>query len=112
MTTTHVLEHREADLAYDVDGPLPTEDGRPPLMMIGQPMDASGFAKLTSLFPDRTVVRYDPRGMGRSVRHDGRTDATPEGQADSQARQSRQRFRWWRTSGPRPSRPSATARIR
>jgi len=82
MTTTHVLEHLEADLAYDVDGPLPTEDGRPPLMMIGQPMDASGFNKLMSLFPDRTVVRYDPRGMGRSVRHDGRTDATPEGQAD------------------------------
>lgn len=71
---THVLEHLEADLAYDVDGPLPTADGRPPLLMIGQPMDASGFAKLASLFPERTVVRYDPRGLGRSVRHDGRSD--------------------------------------
>lgn len=81
MTTTHVLEHRDADLAYDVDGPLPTADGRPPLVMIGQPMDATGFAKLASLFPERTVVRYDPRGLGRSVRRDGRVDQSPEVQA-------------------------------
>ncbi len=37
---------------------------------------------------------------------------TPDGQADSQARQSRQRSRCSRTSAPSPRRPSATVRIR
>ncbi len=82
MTTTHVLETAEVDIAYDVDGPLPTADGRPPLFMIGQPMDASGFATLASHFPDRTVVTYDPRGLGRSIRKDGRVDHAPAVQAD------------------------------
>jgi pimeloyl-ACP methyl ester carboxylesterase len=82
MTTMHVLETAEADIAYDVDGPLPTADGRPPLFMIGQPMDASGFATLASHFPDRTVVTYDPRGLGRSTRKDGRVDNAPAVQAD------------------------------
>jgi hypothetical protein len=77
MTTTHMLETDGADIAYDVRGPLPTADGRPPLFMIGQPMDASGFATLASHFPDRTVVTYDPRGLGRSVRKDGRVDHAP-----------------------------------
>jgi pimeloyl-ACP methyl ester carboxylesterase len=49
--------------------------------MIGQPMDARGFATLASHFPDRTVVTYDPRGLGRSVRSDGRVDQSPEVQA-------------------------------
>jgi pimeloyl-ACP methyl ester carboxylesterase len=81
MTTTHVLETPEADIAYDVHGPLPTE-GRPPLFMIGQPMDASGFATLASHFPDRTVVAYDPRGLGRSTRKDGGVDNVPTIQAE------------------------------
>ncbi|MGA5550534.1 alpha/beta fold hydrolase [Streptomyces pseudogriseolus] len=79
---THTLETAGADLVYDVRGPLPASDGRPPLMMIGQPMDASGFATLASRFPERTVVTYDPRGLGRSVRKDGRTDHAPRTQAD------------------------------
>ncbi|HEX3192976.1 MAG TPA: alpha/beta hydrolase [Streptosporangiaceae bacterium] len=79
--TTHTLETAEADIAYDVRGPLPTVDGRPPLFMIAQPMDASGFATLASLFPDRTVITYDPRGLGRSTRKDGRTDHAPTVQA-------------------------------
>jgi pimeloyl-ACP methyl ester carboxylesterase len=82
MTTTHVLETAEADIAYDVHGPLPTADGRPPLFMIGQPMDASGFGALASHFPDRTVVTYDPRGLGRSTRKDGRVDNVPTVQAE------------------------------
>jgi pimeloyl-ACP methyl ester carboxylesterase len=82
MTTTHILETAEADIAYDVHGPLPTAEGRPPLFMIGQPMDASGFATLASLFPDRTVVTYDPRGLGRSTRKDGGVDNVPTVQAD------------------------------
>ena len=71
----------EADIVYDVEGPLPTADGRPPLFMIGQPMDASGFRTLASHFPDRTVVTYDPRGLGRSTRKDGRVDNSPTVQA-------------------------------
>ena len=47
-------------------------------MMIGQPMDASGFVALRSHFPDRTVVTYDPRGLGRSARNDGGADNSPE----------------------------------
>ncbi|WP_280236681.1 alpha/beta fold hydrolase [Nocardia cyriacigeorgica] len=80
--TTRVLETAEADIAYDVYGPLPTADGRPPLLMIAQPMDASGFVALAGHFPDRTVVAYDPRGMGRSTRKDGRTDNAPLVQAE------------------------------
>jgi pimeloyl-ACP methyl ester carboxylesterase len=82
MTTTHTLETAGADIAYDVHGPLPTADGRPPLFMIGQPMTASGFGTLASYFPDRTVVTYDPRGLGRSTRTDGRVDNSPDVQAD------------------------------
>ena len=81
MTTTHTLDTAEADIVYDVRGPLPTADGRPPLFMIAQPMDATGFATLASYFPDRTVVTYDPRGLGRSVRKDGRVENTPTLQA-------------------------------
>jgi len=82
MTTNHVLETAEVDIAYDVHGPLPTADGRAPLFMIGQPMEAGGFATLASHFPDRTVVTYDPRGLGRSTRKDGRVDHAPTVQAE------------------------------
>src|SRR5918999_1277454 len=82
MTTTRTLETPEVDLAYDVHGPLPTADGRPPLLMIAQPMDASGFGALASHFSDRTVVTYDPRGLGRSVRKDGRVENVPTVQAE------------------------------
>jgi pimeloyl-ACP methyl ester carboxylesterase len=81
MTTMHMLETAEAAIVYDVHGPLPTADGRPPLLMIGQPMDARGFSALASYFPDRTVVTYDPRGLGRSIRRDGRVDHSPTVQA-------------------------------
>jgi pimeloyl-ACP methyl ester carboxylesterase len=81
MTDTHVLDRGDARLAYDLDGPLPPVDGRPPLVMIGQPMAANGFDTLTALLPDRTVVRYDPRGLGRSERSDGGTDQDPATQA-------------------------------
>lgn len=80
--TTHTLDVDGAGIVYDVEGPLPTADGRPPLFMIGQPMDARGFRTLASYFPDRTVVTYDPRGLGRSVRRDGRVDNSPTVQAE------------------------------
>ncbi|MFC4852046.1 alpha/beta fold hydrolase [Actinophytocola glycyrrhizae] len=78
---TGTLRTDGADIVYDIYGPLPAEDGRPPLLMLGQPMDASGFGTLASHLPERTVVAYDPRGLGRSTRDDGRTDNTPEVQA-------------------------------
>jgi pimeloyl-ACP methyl ester carboxylesterase len=78
---TYTLETAEVDIVYDVEGPIPTADGLPPLLMIGQPMDASGFRTLASYFPDRTVVTYDPRGIGRSVRKDGQIDNVPSVQA-------------------------------
>jgi pimeloyl-ACP methyl ester carboxylesterase len=80
--TTHTLETDGANIAYDVHGPLPTADGRPPLLMIGQPMDASGFTTLASYFPDRTVVTYDPRGLARSSRRDGAVEQVPAVQAE------------------------------
>jgi pimeloyl-ACP methyl ester carboxylesterase len=86
MTTqtldTRTLETSGARLVYDVRGPLPIADGRPPLLMIGQPMTAEGFTDLAAQFPDRTVVTYDPRGLGRSTRSDGTDQQTPEQQAD------------------------------
>ena len=50
--------------------------------MVGQPMTASGFATLASHLPDRTVITYDPRGLGRSTRTDGRVDNAPTVQAN------------------------------
>ncbi|MEU8797948.1 hypothetical protein [Spirillospora sp. NPDC048819] len=79
--STQILKTPEADIAYDVHGPLPAVGGRPPLVMIGQPMDAAGFRAPASHFPDRTVITYDPRGLSRSVREDGRVDHAPETQA-------------------------------
>jgi pimeloyl-ACP methyl ester carboxylesterase len=49
--------------------------------MVGQPMTAEGFGALASQFPDRTVVTYDPRGLGRSTRHDGSVANSPTIQA-------------------------------
>ena len=81
-TSTRTVTTPGAAIVYDVRGPLPAIDGRPPLLMIGQPMGASGFATLASYFPDRTVVTYDPRGLGRSTRSDGRMDNVPQQHAD------------------------------
>lgn len=77
-----MLKTPDATLAYDVRGPLPPADGRPVLMMIAAPMDASGFTTLASHFPDRTVVTYDPRGLGRSTRHDDSLVNTPDQNAE------------------------------
>ena len=77
-----MLDTPEAALAHDVRGPLPPADGRPPLFLIAAPMDASGFGSLAGYLADRTVITYDPRGLGRSTRHDGRVEHTPEQNAD------------------------------
>ncbi|MBP2473953.1 pimeloyl-ACP methyl ester carboxylesterase [Crossiella equi] len=80
MTTTHILSTPGAEIAYDVHGTLPAANGLP-LLMLGQPMTAEGFTTLAGFLPDHTVITYDPRGLGRSTRTDGRTDHTPETQA-------------------------------
>lgn len=54
----------------------------PVLLMVGSPMVASGFASLAGYFRDRTVVTYDPRGVGRSVRTDAARESTPEQHAE------------------------------
>ena len=51
--------------------------GEPKLLMIGLPMGAGDFATLAGLFPDRTVVTYDPRGVGRSERTDDAKESNP-----------------------------------
>jgi pimeloyl-ACP methyl ester carboxylesterase len=74
---TQTLDLPGATLAYDVREAEP-DSSDPVLMMIGAPMDAGGFAALAERFPERTVVTYDPRGVGRSPRDDGGTAAAPD----------------------------------
>ncbi len=52
------------------------------LLMLGYPMDASGFGTLAGHFRDRKVVTYDPRGVGRSELTDGAPESTPDLHAD------------------------------
>lgn len=67
--TTDTLPVEGAVLTYDVRGDLAsTTPDRPPLLLVGAPMPASGFTTLASHFPDRVVVTYDPRNTGRSTR--------------------------------------------
>jgi pimeloyl-ACP methyl ester carboxylesterase len=62
---TQTLDLPDATLTYDVRE-AESESTTPVLLMIGSPLDASGFTTLACHFPDRTVVTYDPRGVGRS----------------------------------------------
>src|SRR5437764_2071071 len=78
---TQTLDLPGASLTYDVRE-AESESTAPILLMIGSPMDANGFTTLAGHFPDRTVVTYDPRGVGRSPRADGVTGATPDEHAE------------------------------
>jgi pimeloyl-ACP methyl ester carboxylesterase len=78
--TTHTLSVPGAILRYDIRD-AEAESTSPILVMIASPMDASGFTSLAEHFRDRTVVTYDPRGVGRSERTDGR-HPTPKEHAD------------------------------
>jgi len=74
---THTLDVPSARLYYERRGTGPL------LMMIGSPMDSTGFAGLASALAARyTVVTYDPRGIGNTSRQDAGQDITPEQQAD------------------------------
>ena len=77
---TQTLDLPGAAITYDVRG-AESDGTRPVLLMIGWPMDASGFTTLAGHFTDRTVVTY-PRGVGRSPRADGVTAATPDEHAE------------------------------
>jgi pimeloyl-ACP methyl ester carboxylesterase len=78
---THTLQVPGAVLRYDVRD-AEGEGTAPVLLMIGFPMDASGFSTLVEYFRDRTVVTHDPRGVSRSERTDGVTGSTPDERAD------------------------------
>ena len=75
--TTHMLDVPGARLYYERRGSGPL------LLMLGSPMDSTGFAGLAAALADRyTVVTYDPRGIGNSSREDTTEDVTPQQQAD------------------------------
>jgi pimeloyl-ACP methyl ester carboxylesterase len=80
QATTKTLDVPGALLTYDVR-PNPASS-EPPLMLIGSPMGAGGFATLAGHFADRTVVTYDPRGVERSVKSDPTSASTPDQHAD------------------------------
>ncbi|GAA4283319.1 alpha/beta hydrolase [Brevibacterium daeguense] len=71
---TSTVEIPGGTLLYDVRGDL-TDTRHRPLLMVGFPMDATGFTTLSGFFRDRTVVTCDPRGIGRSTATQG--DAPP-----------------------------------
>jgi pimeloyl-ACP methyl ester carboxylesterase len=72
-TQTRTLGDGPTALTYDVHGDLADATAeRPPLLLIGSPMDASGFGTLAGHFTDRPVITYDPRGSGRNP-----TDTAP-----------------------------------
>jgi pimeloyl-ACP methyl ester carboxylesterase len=55
----------------------------PLLLLIGSPMDSTGFTGLAGALADRyTVVTYDPRGIGDSSSADPDQDVPPELQAE------------------------------
>jgi pimeloyl-ACP methyl ester carboxylesterase len=77
MPESHMLEVPGARIYYEVRGSGPL------LMMIGLPMDSTGFAALAPLLAgEYTVVTYDPRGFSRSPIDDPEQDSTPDLAAD------------------------------
>jgi pimeloyl-ACP methyl ester carboxylesterase len=74
---THALDVPGARLYYERRGSGPL------LLIIGSPMDTTGFTGLAEAMAGRhTVVTYDPRGIGSSTREDAAAELTPEQQAD------------------------------
>jgi pimeloyl-ACP methyl ester carboxylesterase len=77
---TRTIEAPGATVTYDVR--RNDETTEPPLFLIGSPMGAAGFVSLSSHFPERTVITYDPRGAERSVKADPLSPSNPEQHAD------------------------------
>jgi clorobiocin biosynthesis protein CloN7 len=70
-----------ARLYFEVQGSGPV------LMLIGHPMDSSGFSAIAPLLANSyTVVSYDPRGFGQSPIDDRAQDAEPDVLADDVGR--------------------------
>ncbi len=79
--TTSTLKVPGATLTYDVRKSEATTE--PPLVLLGSPAGAAGFASLAARFPDRTIVTFDPRNNGeRSPADDPSVPITPDVQAD------------------------------
>ncbi|MFB8008311.1 alpha/beta fold hydrolase [Nocardia sp. NPDC056000] len=78
---TRTIETAGATIVYDVRAAEPA-GVEPILMLIGTPMDASGFVSLADRFPDRTVVTYDPRGIARSTKADPASASNPDVHVD------------------------------
>ena len=78
---TRTLDLPGARLRYDIRA-AEAETAGPPLLMVGYPMAASGFNSLASHFGDRTVVTYDPAGIGRSESETPAGDSTPDDRAE------------------------------
>jgi clorobiocin biosynthesis protein CloN7 len=75
-SVAHTLDVPGARLYYERRGTGPL------LLLIGSPMDSTGFSGLAGALAYRyTVVTYDPRGIGNSSREDATRDVTPEQQA-------------------------------
>jgi pimeloyl-ACP methyl ester carboxylesterase len=78
---SHTIKVPGATLTYDVRASEGTT--QPPLVLIGSPMGAGGFASLAAHFTDRTIVTYDPRNNGeRSPADDPSMPITAEVQAE------------------------------
>jgi clorobiocin/coumermycin A biosynthesis protein CloN7/CouN7 len=76
-STIHTLDVPGARLYYEIRGSGPL------LLLLGSPMDSTGFAGMAAELADSyTVVTYDPRGISNSTREDAAQDVTPELQAD------------------------------
>ena len=82
MAERRTLSLPDAEIVHHLRGPLPPADGEPALLMIGQPMTSEGFTELGEEMAGRTVITYDPRGLGESTRSDGSDLNDPRSQAE------------------------------
>ena len=84
MTTTATMRTHHAHPGRarrrpDLRRPAQRLQPEPVLLLIGSPMGAAGFGTLAGHFTDRTVVTYDPRGVGAQRRRPTRrTQSTPD----------------------------------
>jgi pimeloyl-ACP methyl ester carboxylesterase len=79
-STSGTIDAPGSKVAYDVS--VSPSAAKRPLMLIGQPMGASGFVTLREHFLDRTLITYDPRGAERSQKEDPTIATGPDEHAD------------------------------
>ncbi len=66
-----------ATIAYFVRGDADPDRRTRPLLLVGSPMDSTGFTGLAGHVPARVVVTVDPRNTGASRREDPTAPVTP-----------------------------------